>query len=723
MIGRAGTVLGLVLLTALSILRVTRPPAPVPATAADTVFSAERALRHVEQIAAAPHPMGTEAHDRVRDYIVAQLTAMGVRPQLQVTTAVGTRYQAAGRVQNIVAYLPGSSAAGKAVLLMAHYDGVEAGPAAADDGAASGAMLETLRALRARKTPLEHDVIALFTDGEEAGLLGAAAFVREHRWAKDIAIALNFEARGTTGRSFMFETGPGNLDAVRMLRRAGDVTAGSVFTTIYRTLPNDTDLSELSLLQVPALNFAFTGGVERYHTSHDDLAHLNPGSVQHHGQQMLALTTAFATGGLPRPKTGDAVFFDLPVVGLVVYPAWVAILIVLVAVILAFVTIRPFNRDVLIGAGAMLGAVIVTMLLARFVHLSGPAMWSGVYGLALVLGATALNLAAFLAVRRRWPEAYSGVLIVWLLLAVVTTVMSPGLSYPFVWPVLFALAALRSRHPAAAWIAAGFTLILLAGFAYAVGVIMLGLNGGGAIALAALTALIVWLLAPLCAVAFSSPRSTLVIAAAAVVCCIVGLTTVHQSADHPIRSAIIYAESADGGDAYMGSWGARDAWTQSVVGDGAALPAWTRELDGYPRALVGHSVPRAGLDAPTMTYLRDTIIDNARRVIVRVNAPRGTTAVVVRALGVHVSRAAIDARVVDTTRFRNQVAPWTTELWNVPDSGAVFSLAIPVGAKLELEVAARRPGLPTSIVLPRRPDSVVPSQTGDVSIVYRRNIF
>jgi hypothetical protein len=288
---RLGVALGLLLLCAASILRVARPPREVPATAPDTIFSAERALRHVEQIAERPHPMGTADHDRVRDYIVDQLTHLGLQPQIQNATAVGTRYRDAGHVQNIIARLPSTDQNGKAVLIMIHYDGVEAGPAASDDGAAAAALLETLRALRARKQPLTHDIVALFTDGEEAGLLGAAAFVREHPWAKDVAVVLNFEARGTSGRSFMFETGPGNLDAARALRSARNATAGSVFATIYRLLPNDTDFSETAVLGLPGLNFAFADGVERYHTSRDDIAHLNPGSLQHHGSQMLAMAS------------------------------------------------------------------------------------------------------------------------------------------------------------------------------------------------------------------------------------------------------------------------------------------------------------------------------------------------------------------------------------------------------------------------------------------------
>jgi Zn-dependent M28 family amino/carboxypeptidase len=64
-------------------------------------------------------------------------------------------------------------------LLAAHYDSVPTGLGASDDGAAVAAMLETLRALRAGSPP-RNEVMVLLTDGEEAGLLGATAFVDEH---------------------------------------------------------------------------------------------------------------------------------------------------------------------------------------------------------------------------------------------------------------------------------------------------------------------------------------------------------------------------------------------------------------------------------------------------------------------------------------------------------------------------------------------------------------
>lgn len=727
MLARVGAAVGLIVLCAFSIFRVAHPPAPVPATAPDTVFSAERALHHVAEIAQRPHPMGTADHDRVRDYIVAQLNALGLRPQIQTTTAIGTRDQSVGRVQNILAWVPGSNTNGKAVLVAVHYDGVPAGPAASDDGAGSAALLETLRALRARKQPLAHDVIALFTDGEEAGLLGAAAFAREHPWAKDVAIALNFEARGTSGRSYMFETGPGNRDAVSTLRAAGDVTAGSVFTTIYRTLPNDTDLSELAVLGIPALNFAFADGVERYHTSRDDVAHLNLGSLQHHGLQMLALTEALANGELPRPKTSDAVFFDLPLIGMVIYPIWVALPLAIAALVFTVIVVAPTRRGIVPGVVATLLAVATAGVLARFVNLGGAARWSGVYTAALALGVLAVNAAIYSSAKRRWPDLYAGVLVVWLLLSLVTSGWMPGASYLFTWPLLFALVAARSRNPIAEWVAALVTITLLAGFMFAVTAVMLGVGGAGAIALAVLTSLIAWLLSPILDVVINDAKlsGAVWLAGAAIVVAVVGLLIVKQNADHPTRTALIYAENADAPNAWLGAYGRQDSWTRSAVGGETPGPSWTSNLGESNVPLVGRQAPRVSLSAPTATFIRDTILNGARRVVLRVNAPPGTIMLTMHAFGAPVLTSSIDGRVVDTTRYRRHPPAWMMEYWAVPDSGAVVALSIPQGQHIDFDLAAWRPGLPTlpGITIPPRPPAVVPSQSGDVSVSYRRARF
>jgi hypothetical protein len=70
---------------------VSRPPGAIPENAPPTAFSAARAMKHVRAIAQRPHPIGSAEHDRVRDYLVAQLRNLGLEPQIQNATGVGTR--------------------------------------------------------------------------------------------------------------------------------------------------------------------------------------------------------------------------------------------------------------------------------------------------------------------------------------------------------------------------------------------------------------------------------------------------------------------------------------------------------------------------------------------------------------------------------------------------------------------------------------------------------
>ena len=731
MIKRIGVGLGLLALSAISIVRVARPPRPVDAASPDTVFSAQRAMKHVEQIAQRPHPMGSADHDRVRDYIVGQLSALGLSPQIQQTTAIGTRYQEAGRVQNILARLPGSDPTGKAVLVMVHYDGVEAGPAAADDGAGCAALLETLRALRASKRPLVHDVVALFTDGEEAGLLGAAAFVREHPWAKDIGAVLNFEARGTSGRSYMFETGSGNLDVARALRSAGDVTAGSVFATIYRTLPNDTDLSEIAVLDLPAMNFAFADGVELYHTSNDDVAHLNPGSLQHHGSQMLALTRTFGTEPLPRARTGDGVFFDLPIIGLVVYPRGLEIPLAILALVLVGTLVVRDRKGVATGAVATLVAVALSSVAGWIVGklLHGPAMWSGLNAIAIVLIALSVTAACYAVAKWRSSARglHVGALVVWLIIALLISLRATTTGYLFAWPLIFSAgAALLTRgRMIAEWLAAAVTTLILVGLLYGVSVIMLGVAGGGAIALSVVASLIAMLLAPLLAIIAGDARWSGVpwLAGAGITFLVIAALTVHPSSDHPLRSALVYAENADSTDAWLGALQSTNQWTRDVIGEKnpQRAPVWTTRLLGSGNHFDGRKVERVALAAPSVALVQDTMTTGARRIVLRVKAPTGTTSLVMRARGAKVVASSIDGRAVDTTRYRRRTTDWVMQYWAVPDSGAFVELTVPADGRIEFDLSARRSGIPSlgGVRIPPRPPDIVPSQTGDVSIVYR----
>src|SRR5204863_9778946 len=102
--------LGLILTGGLA-LYGTRPPPTVKASAPADVFSAERAMAHLAQIAKKPHPIGSDEAVRVREYLVEQLRALG--GEVQVEQATGTVQYArnlhACLVNNIVASAPGSA--------------------------------------------------------------------------------------------------------------------------------------------------------------------------------------------------------------------------------------------------------------------------------------------------------------------------------------------------------------------------------------------------------------------------------------------------------------------------------------------------------------------------------------------------------------------------------------------------------------------------------------
>jgi hypothetical protein len=711
-------------------------------------------MKHVLAFAQRPHPVGSAEHDQVRDYLIAQLRILGLEPQVQNATGVGTRYAGAGRVQNILARMPGRQSGGPAVILVAHYDSVEAGPGAADDGAGIAAILETVRALRAGG-PLLHDVIVLFSDGEESDLLGAGAFVREHPWAKDVAMVLNFEARGTTGRSLMFETGPGNLDALSVLRTMPNVTAGSVFTTIYRTMPNDTDLSELALLSTPALNFAFGDGADRYHTSHDDVAHLNTGSLQHHGQQALALARAFANGPLPRPRTGDAVFFDVPVIGLVVYSEKWALPLALVAAALAVVVMirsrretARLGRDVVLGAAATVGAVVLSGAAAYLAGLmlsllhtklpwGGAPAWSPVDWAAVAMLSLAISTACYVAARRRGSAEglHAGALVIWTLLSLTTAAIAPGSSYLFTWPVLVvALAALLADDRGlltakglAMCLAAFVTAGLLIPIAYLIGAVFLGVTSAGGIVTTVIIALIAWLLLPLLEVLCDGACwSTPVICVATTIVLVgIGALTVRTSDVHPNASRLIYAIDADSSDAWLASRASAvrtNSWTRTALAPFAHGPDWIAHFFEQPTAVVAKRVPSLPLPQPAINILSDSTTSDVRQLTLRVQGSAGTTALGMRVTDAPVISAAIDGRSIDTTRYRLHTREWALWYWAPSDSGALLSLTIPVGSTPTLEILAYSLGIPAlpGITIPPRPANVVPVQSGDVTIVRRR---
>src|SRR5215468_10461966 len=150
-------------------------PDPAPGDAPAERFSATRAIATLHAtMLDEPHPVGSAAHDTVRDRVAAALRALDYTVEIQHTFACNAA-ASCGAVDNLIARRPGQTPGGKAVVVAAHYDSVPAGPGASDDGTGVASALEIARAIR--HDTLANPVVFLIDDGEESGLLGAEGYL------------------------------------------------------------------------------------------------------------------------------------------------------------------------------------------------------------------------------------------------------------------------------------------------------------------------------------------------------------------------------------------------------------------------------------------------------------------------------------------------------------------------------------------------------------------
>ena len=192
-----------------------------------------------------------------------------------------------------------------------HYDSVDDGPGAGDDASGVAVVLETLRALKAGP-PLDRDVIVLFDDGEENGFHGSRLFVDEHPWAKEIGVVLNFDARGNSGPSIMFETSEGNGWLIHQYAQAAPhPLATSLSMDVYKIMPNNTDMTVFKQAGMGGLNFAFGAGIAYYHTPEDTPVNLDPRTLQHQGENALAMTRRLGRLDLDNPKRDDVIYTSI----------------------------------------------------------------------------------------------------------------------------------------------------------------------------------------------------------------------------------------------------------------------------------------------------------------------------------------------------------------------------------------------------------------------------
>lgn len=368
---RLGASLLVLVLAVWALISAQSPPDAKALDAPDPEFSAMRAAvvlgRVLDASLQQAHPIGSQENARVRARIMTELGRLQLNPEIRAKFVCAS-YGVCGTPYNIMARVPGRDHS-KLVVLSTHYDSVFAGPGAGDAGASVAAIIEIARALKSGP-PLAHDVLLLIDDGEEAGLLGARAFMQEPE-AKQVRAFINMEARGTSGLSRLFETSDGNATFARLFAESlPHPSTSSLYYEIYKLLPNDTDLSVFKAEGGTGVGMAFIGGPLRYHTPVDDLAHLDLRTLQDQGDSALALARAFVAEPGALKATSDAVYFDVFGQFVAYWPMALSLPLCVAALLLAGlarVRLGSERPSVL----AILGGLLLSLLLLALNGLAG----------------------------------------------------------------------------------------------------------------------------------------------------------------------------------------------------------------------------------------------------------------------------------------------------------------------------------------------------------------
>jgi len=751
-----------------------QPPAPLPNTAPETEFSAQRAFAHVREIAREPHAMGTPAHATLRAYLLDQLRSLKLETEVHETAVSQRRGGSVGYVFNLVGRLKGQKP-GKAVLMLAHYDSQPNARGAADDGSGVAAILETARALQ-KGPALQHDVIFLLTDGEEYGLYGAQAFVR-HPWAKEVRFVMNLEARGVRGPSMTFEISSENGWAVDALAKAAPYPlASSLMYEVYRILPNSTDFTVFRQAGYSGLNSAFIDGFVHYHKLTDSPENLDLGTLQHHGSNLLSLTRYLGNQSLDQTKAPDKVFFNTVGFHFVQYSMWLNWLFVaLLTVLLLIALVVGVRRKVLTiwqsmaGAGLFLVMIVVIMALlwplTVVVRQLMPAAYhikvaersplsflyfiNGIYGSNPFLVAYALLTVGIfgLLVRLvfRWIRPFSLIMGVYLLLYVLVMVQAfllPATTFQLLFPLLFSVAGTlvilqwnlyqrKSRLPSelVSVIAAVPTLLLipLVRLLFVTFDLQLPIVGAMVLFVIALGLLLPvgtgveqvlrWR---------NGPTVSLTALVLGLLTTAWAINAETPSAQQPLHSQVSYYLNADTGKAYwMSASTTTDPWKRQFFSQPTIGP-FPEFYPASKRQLLKNTAQKLAIQAPTAEVLRDSNTTTSRTLRLKLRSMRG-------AAGFEIGLITKDTADIQAIAVNNEpVKPGSTPV----SSGHLFSVitnGLPLNKEMTLTVRTR-PGaslrlllydqsmsLPESLVkIPRPADVVYEQGAGSNQTIVRK---
>lgn len=313
-------------------------------------FSNRKAWTHVANLSKYEHFAGSEKHQNTINYIKKTLEGYGLEVSLQ-EGYTSSSWGSFVKAKNIVARIKGTESTSKALMLLSHYDSApHSSFGASDAGSGVATILEGVRAFIDSKKQHKNDIIVLISDAEELGLNGARLFVNQHPWAKDVGLVLNFEARGSGGPSFMLmevNDGGNNIVLEEFVKANPDFpVANSLAYSIYKELPNDTDLTVFREdAGIQGYNFAYIDDHFDYHTAMDKTNRLDNWSLSHQASYLMPLLEYFSNSDLSNLNgSSDFVYFNSPF-GIHTFPfSWVLYLSIGSIIIFLFLLVKGYTQ-------------------------------------------------------------------------------------------------------------------------------------------------------------------------------------------------------------------------------------------------------------------------------------------------------------------------------------------------------------------------------------------
>lgn len=269
-------------------------------------FSGQQAYNYTKAVTdMGPRPVGSPAHAKMENYILAQLKKFGLKPEIDQFTAstpLGPR-----EMRNIIVRFPGQT--GKAVLVGGHYDtkleSRFAFVGANDGGSSTGVLMELARVLSKQPRP-KLGVWLVFFDGEEAfrdwtdtdSVYGSRHFAER--------IRNSGEYRSVAAMILVDMIGDKDLDMLRELNSTGwlnetvrDVAAqqklSRVFSDTAESIEDDhVPFARIGLPVVDLIDFTYGPNNSYWHTAQDTMDKLSPKSLEAVGRIVLGTIDALA---------------------------------------------------------------------------------------------------------------------------------------------------------------------------------------------------------------------------------------------------------------------------------------------------------------------------------------------------------------------------------------------------------------------------------------------